>query len=34
MRFATELKDDSYKIKNLFNFNYYENRADKGETSK
>ena len=34
-RFADDLKDEIYKIKNLFNFSYYdESRSDKGETSK
>ena len=34
-RFADDLKDEMYKLKNLFNFSYYdESRSDKGETSK
>jgi len=34
-RFADDLKDEEYKLKNLFNFSYYdESRSDKGETSK
>ena len=33
--FADDLKDEHYKIKNLFNFSYLdESRSDKGETSK
>ena len=29
------MKDEMYKLKNLFNFSYYdESRSDKGETSK
>ena len=34
LRFATELSNESYKLKNLLNFSHYENKADKGETSK
>ena len=33
-RFADDLKDEIYKLKNLSNFTYYDDRADKGETSK
>jgi len=33
-RFADDLKDEIYKIKHLFNFSYYDDRSDKGETSK
>ena len=33
-RFADDMKDEIYKIKNLFNFSYYEESHDKGETSK
>ena len=34
-RFADDMKDEMYKLKNLFNFSYYdESRSDKGETSK
>ena len=33
-KFADDLKDEIYKLKNLFNFSYYEEGADKGETSK
>ena len=34
-RFADDLKDEKYKLKNLFNFSYYDDsRSDKGETSK
>jgi hypothetical protein len=34
-RFADDLKDESYKLKNLSNFSYYDDsRSDKGETSK
>ncbi len=34
-RFADDLKDSEYKLKNLFNFSFYdESRSDKGETSK
>ena len=34
-RFADDLRDEEYKLKNLFNFSYYdESRSDKGETSK
>ena len=33
-KFADDLKDEIYKLKNLTNFSYYEERADKGETSK
>ena len=33
-RFSDDLKDEHYKIKNLFNFSFYdESRSDKGETS-
>jgi hypothetical protein len=35
LRFADDLKDSEYKLKNLFNFSYYdESHSDKGETSK
>ncbi len=34
LRFAEELKDESYRIKNLTGFSYYDGGADKGETSK
>ena len=34
-RFVDDLKDVEYKLKNLFNFSFYdESRSDKGETSK
>ncbi len=34
-RFADDLKNEDYKIKNLTNFSYYdESNSDKGETSK
>ena len=34
-RFADDMKDEIYKLKNLFNFSYYdESKTDKGETSK
>ncbi len=34
-RFADDLKDEIYKLKNLTNFSYYESsNSDKGETSK
>ena len=30
-----KMKDEMYKLKNLFNFSYYDDsRSDKGETSK
>ena len=33
--FEDNLKDEEYKLKNLFNFSYYDDsRSDKGETSK
>ena len=31
--FAERLKDNEYKIKSLFDFSFYEGKADKGETS-
>ena len=35
LRFADDLKNEDYKIKNLTNFSYYdESNSDKGETSK
>lgn len=35
LRFVDAMKDEEYKLRNLFNFSYIEsNRADKGETSK
>ena len=34
LRFANELKDESYRLKNLTSFCYYDNKVDKGETSK
>ena len=34
-RFVDDLKDVEYKLKNLFNFSYYDDsKSDKGETSK
>lgn len=33
LKFAEHLKEDEYKIKRLFDFSYYEGKADKGETS-
>ena len=33
LKFAEHLKEDEYKLKPLFNFSYYEGKADKGETS-
>jgi hypothetical protein len=33
-RFADDMRDEIYKIKNLFNFSYFEDTHDKGETSK
>ena len=33
LKFAEHLKDEEYKLKNLFNFSFYEGKADKGETS-
>jgi hypothetical protein len=34
-RFADDLKEEKYKLKNLFNFSFYdESSNDKGETSK
>ena len=34
-RFADDLKNEDYKIKNLTNFSYYDkSNSDKGETSK
>ena len=32
LRFAERLKDNSYKIKNLFEFSYIDGKVDKGET--
>ena len=34
LKFAEHLREDEYKLKNLFNFSYYDERSDKGETSK
>ena len=34
LKFAQNLKDDEYKIQRLFDFSFYEGKADKGETSK
>ena len=34
LKFAENLKEDIYKIKNLFEFSYLEGQSDKGETSK
>ena len=34
LRFAEELKNESYKIKNLTGFSYYVDGSDKGEASK
>jgi hypothetical protein len=33
LKFAEHLKEDEYKIKNLFNFSFMEGQHDKGETS-
>ena len=33
LKFAEHLREDEYKLKNLFNFSFYEGKADKGETS-
>ena len=33
LKFAEHLKEDEYKLKRLFDFSYYEGKADKGETS-
>ena len=33
LKFAEHLREDEYKLKNLFNFSFYEGTADKGETS-
>ena len=33
LKFAERLKDNDYKIKSLFDFSFYEGKADKGETS-
>ena len=33
LKFAENLKEDEYKLKSLYNFSYYEVKADKGETS-
>jgi hypothetical protein len=34
LKFAEHLKEDEYKLKSLFEFSFYEGKADKGETSK
>jgi len=34
LKFAEQLKDDEYRIKGLYDFSFYEGKADKGETSK
>ena len=33
LKLAEHLREDEYKLKNLFNFSFYEEKADKGETS-
>ena len=33
LKFAEHLKEDEYKLKNLFDFSFMEGKSDKGETS-
>ena len=33
LKFAEHLREDKHKIKSLYDFSYYEGKADKGETS-
>ncbi len=34
LKFAQHLKEEEYKIKSLYDFSFYDGKADKGETSK